>query len=309
VEASVRGVREPFRIVALDGGGMRGVFTASYLAALERSLGQRVIDIVDLVVGTSTGGIIALGLASGRSAEEMLAFYLDHGERIFSRRRPFPGWLLRPRYSRGPLDETLRRHFGEMKMNELQKHVCITAHELVTGNTRVLKDDHHPELHWGGEQLVWKVAAATAAAPSYFAPMQLGSQDSHVDGGVWSNNPALVGITEARRYFGADLDDIRLLSVGTTSRVFRIESHQRASRMGWIAWAWKVTDLLQGTVSIASDRQARLLLAEGHYLRADNATAERIALDDVKRCRPLQELGEQEARDTLVRVKQVLDLP
>jgi patatin-like phospholipase/acyl hydrolase len=196
LEAGVRGLGNPFRILALDGGGMRGVFTASYLAGLERALGRRVVDVVDLVVGTSTGGIIALGLASGRSAEEMLAFYLEHGPKIFGRSRPFPIWLFRPRYSRGPLDEALREQFGEMKMNELGKHVCITAHELITGNTRVLKDDHHPDLHWGGELLVWKVAAATAAAPSYFAPMQLGSQDSHVDGGVWSNNPALVGITE-----------------------------------------------------------------------------------------------------------------
>ncbi len=309
MEAGVReSVASPFRILALDGGGMRGVFTAAYLGEFERGLSTSVLDTFDLIVGTSTGGIIGLGLAAGYTPKEMLGFYLEHGAEIFSRRRRFPIWLFRPRYNRQPLDDVLRTHFGERRMNELQKHVCITAHELVTGSTRVFKDDHHPDLHWGGEQLVWKVAAATAAAPSYFAPMQLGSQDSHVDGGVWANNPALVGLTEARRYFHRNLDQVRLLSVGTTSRVFRVENHGRASRMGFLRWALKVTDLLQGTVSMSSDRQARLLLPDGHYLRADSPTAERIPLDDIARCQPLQELGEQVARETLAHAKATLAL-
>lgn len=285
---------------------MRGIFTAAYLAELERALGRPLMDIVDLVVGTSTGGIIGLGLASGRSAEEMLAFYLEKGPEVFHHPRPMPLRLVRPKYDRRPLDAALRESFGGLTMNHLQKHVCITAHELIEGTTRVWKDDHAPGLRAGGDQLVWKVAAATAAAPTFFAPMQLGSQDSHVDGGVWANNPAIVGITEGIRYFGCKLNDLRLLSVGTTSRVFRVRSHQEAVKMGWLGWAWKTTDLLQGTVSMASHRQAALLLPDGQYLRIDNELAEKIPLDDVQACRPLQERGEQKARETTHRVRQVL---
>jgi len=285
---------------------MRGIFTAAYLAELERALGTPLIEIVDLVVGTSTGGIIGLGLASGRSPEEMLDLYAERGPEIFRRPRRLAIWLFRPRYDRQFLDAVLRETFGQLKMNDLQKHVCITAHELIEGTTRVWKDDHAPGLRGGGEQLVWKVAAATAAAPTFFPPMQLGSQDSHVDGGVWANNPALVGITEAVRYFGCALDDIRLLSVGTTSRVLRVRSHQDALKMGLVSWARKTTDLLQGTVSMASDRQAALLLPDGHYLRVDSDQAERIRLDDISASRPLQERGEQKARLTTRQVKQVL---
>lgn len=96
------------------------------------------------------------------------------------------------------------------------------ARRLVRGTTRVWKDDHSPELRRGGDQLVWKVDAATSAAPTYFAPVQLGDADSHVDGGVWGNNPAIVGITEAVRYAGRDLRDIRMLS-----------SAQPPSRCAW----------------------------------------------------------------------------
>jgi patatin-like phospholipase/acyl hydrolase len=299
-------VNAPLRIVALDGGGMRGIFTASYLAALEQSIGTRMIDVADLLVGTSTGGIIALGLASGRSADEMLAFYKTRGREIFSRPRRLPRRLIQPKYDRGTLDAALREEFGDAVMNDLQKHVCITSHELVAGTTRVFKDDHAPGLYWGGDQLVWKVAAATAAAPTYFAPMQVGAEDSHVDGGVWANNPSLVGITEAVRYFNRRLNDIRLLSIGTTSRVLRVRSHRDAARLGLIGWARQVTDLLQGTVSMSAHRQAELLLPDGHYLRIDDELAEAIRLDDVAASIPLEERGAAKARTTLPRVKELL---
>lgn len=288
---------------------MRGIFTASYLAAIEEGLGRRMIDIVDLIVGTSTGGIIGLGLAHGLSAREMRAFYTQHGPEVFTNPRPLYQRLRnRPKYDRKPLDAALQQTFGGAVMNDLRKHVCITSHELVAGTTRVFKDDHAPGLHWGGEQLVWKVAAATAAAPTFFEPMQMGDQDSHVDGGVWANNPAMVGITEAVRYYDRDLTEIRLLSVGTTSAVFRVRSHAEAANLGLIGWARKMSGLLQGTVSMAADRQAQLLLPDGHYLRVDDELAERIPLDDVAACRPLQERGAQKARTTLQEIKELFEL-
>lgn len=309
MEAGIRrAVKRPLRVLALDGGGMRGIFTASYLTALERGLQTRMIDVVDLVVGTSTGGIIGLGLASGYAADEMLRFYTEHGRQVFNSPRRLTR-LVRPKYDRRPLDAALQEKFGSLIMNDLQKHVCITSHELVAGTARVFKDDHAPRLHWGGDQFVWKVAAATAAAPTFFAPMQISAQDSHVDGGVWANNPALVGITEAVRYYGRDLNEIRLLSVGTTSRVFRVRSHKEAVGLGLWGWAWKVLDLLQSTVSMAADRQAQLLLPDGSYLRVDDELAEQIRLDDVDGSRPLQERGEQKARQTLSQVRALFELP
>jgi patatin-like phospholipase/acyl hydrolase len=285
-----------YQILTLDGGGMRGIFTAAVISSLEQDLGCRLADHVDLIVGTSTGGIIALGLASGRTGSEMLEFYLSQGPRIFSRpRRLRSPW--RPKYSRQRLDQALQDEFGDRVLNDMQRPVCITAHEIVSGTTRVWKDDHSHELTGGGRQLAWKIAAATAAAPTYFAPVQLGSGDSHIDGGVWANNPALVGITEAVRYGGRDLSSIRLLSIGTTSKAFRVRDHQRAERMGWIAWVQEARELLLGGgVSMASDREARLLLGPNAYLRLDSERAADAALDDTAACRGLQEIAEDVAR-------------
>lgn len=286
----------PYRILALDGGGMRGIFTASALAALEGHLDQSLVDHFDLVVGTSTGGIIGLGLAAGKSATEMRDFYEAHGPEIFKRPRRLSR-LWRPKYDRSALDKALRSEFGVATLNDLSTSVCITAHELVAGTTRVWKDDHHGDLAEGGSQLVWKVAAATSAAPTYFEPVQVGAADSHVDGGVWANNPAMVGIVEAFRYADCERQDIRLLSVGTTSRPFRVRSHSQAVSMGAMAWARHAKELLLGGgTTTAADHQARLLLPDGAYLRLDHDRPTHVALDDVAACRSLRELGEQVAR-------------
>jgi patatin-like phospholipase/acyl hydrolase len=286
-----------YRILSLDGGGMRGIFTAAVIARLEQDLGVRLANHVDLIVGTSTGGIIGLGLAAGRTGEQMRDFYSDEGAQIFARPRSLPRRLRQPKYDRRVLDEVLQREFGNQRLNDLSTPVCITAHELVAGTTRVWKDDHHHELSGGGDLLVWKVAAATAAAPTYFAPVQLGEADSHVDGGIWANNPALVGITEAVRYAGRRLDDIRLLSIGTTTRTFQVRDHDHARRMGLLAWLKEARELLLGGgVSMASDNQAELLLPPGAYLRLNSERATHVALDDYENCAGLREVGEQVAR-------------
>jgi patatin-like phospholipase/acyl hydrolase len=287
-----------YRILSLDGGGMRGVFTAAVIAQLEQDLGVRLADHVDLIVGTSTGGIIGLGLASGKTGAQMHDFYAAEGPLIFGSPRRLPRRIRGPKYDRTVLDHVLQREFGELVLNDLTRAVCITAHELVAGTTRVWKDDHHQRLTGGGEQLVWKVAAATSAAPTYFAPVQLGATDSHVDGGIWANNPALVGITEAVRYAARQLDDIRLVSVGTTTKSFRVANHSEAERMGLLAWTMQARALLLGdSVSMASHRQAELLLGPDHYLRLDSERATSIDLDDYSQVAALTELGEQVGRE------------
>jgi patatin-like phospholipase/acyl hydrolase len=298
-----------FRILSLDGGGMRGIFTAAVIAKLEADLEIRLAEHVELIVGTSTGGIIGLGLAAGKSGQQMLDFYAREGPRIFAKARGRARAAFGPKYDRRVLDEVLQREFAGLCLNDLQTPVCITAHELVAGTTRVWKDDHHEELSDGGGLPVWKVAAATSAAPTYFAPVQVTEEDSHVDGGIWANNPAMVGITEAVRYFGRTLDDIRLLSVGTTTHMFRVESHAQAKRMGLLAWVRQARELLlTDSASMGSDKQAELLLPSGSYLRLNDERTTKVELDDVERCRGLRAVGEQTGRLNRKRVRELLEL-
>jgi patatin-like phospholipase/acyl hydrolase len=301
-------VTDAYRILALDGGGLRGIFTTAVLVEAEDAFGPAFLESFDLLVGTSTGGIIALGLASGRTCREMLEFYRRAGPEIFRRPRRIRRFI-RPKYDRRTLDRILQDHFGEtLRMNDLRKPVCITAYEMVSGTTRVWKDDHSPGLRWGGDQLVWKVAASTSAAPTYFGPVQLGDVDSHVDGGVWGTNPAMVGIAEAIRYAGRDLAQVRLLSIGTTSTPLRVGSHEEAERMGLRQWMSKGLNLIQDSSAMATTNLARFLLGEGRYLRIDSESARRVAMDDAEQCRPLQEWGHDVGRKSIVAVGRLLGL-
>jgi uncharacterized protein len=155
---------------------------------------------------------------------------------------------------------------------------------------------------------VWKVAAATSAAPTYFAPVHLGDADSHIDGGVWGNNPAMVGVTEAVRYAHRQLAEIRLLSIGTTSQPLRMASHRDAARMGLRQWMFKALNLLQESSSMATDNQVRLLLGESAYLRLDSERARRVKLDDPVQSGPLQEWGHDVGRRSVANIGKLLDL-
>ena len=121
----------PFRILALDGGGIKGIFPAAVLAGLEREYleGRSAGDYFDLIAGTSTGGILALGLGAGMTADEILRMYLEQGHRVFpSKERGFAGRarrLVSAQYDRGPLDELLNQRLGDKTLRESRHRLLV----------------------------------------------------------------------------------------------------------------------------------------------------------------------------------------
>jgi patatin-like phospholipase/acyl hydrolase len=283
-----------FRILALDGGGIRGIFTASYLATVEDLLPGRICDYFDLIVGTSTGGIIGLAIAFGIPARRVLDLYLERGPRIFGRGRTL-GMLLRPKYHNALLARSLRDIFGERAINDALTPVCIPSYELTNSYPRIWKDEHAENLVSWGDQPAWKIALATSAAPLYLPGIQIMSGDSHVDGGLFANNPTLVGLTEAVQSFRQPLDQIRILSVGAGERAERIP-YERARRMG--LWHWRTAiyeHMLIAQARIAHET-AKRLLPPGQYERINIPLEHPYSLDDYRAATLLLEPGAQEAR-------------
>jgi patatin-like phospholipase/acyl hydrolase len=296
----------PFRLLALDGGGIRGLFAASCLAHLEQHTGKRLADYFDLIVGTSTGAIIALGLSAGMTAHEVLCFYQEQGPRIFNGGRGWVGQLFRPKYDNHRLTEALKNIFGDQAMNDLKVPVCVASYELVQGVPRVFKDDHHPELHWGGGLTVWKVAAASSAAPLVFPAFQVQTQDSHIDGGIWANNPVMIGVTEAVRYFDRQISDVLALSIGTGTQAFRLE-RRRSAALGWIGWGRdkRIVNAVFDAQSQSAHWAAKLLLPQEQYIRIDADLSTSIPLDDYHTALPLIERGAQAGRMHKTKVEQL----
>ena len=285
---------DAFRVLTLDGGGIRGLFTSSFLSTLEDLGGGRIGEHFDLIVGTSMGGIIALGLAYGTPAREILDLFIAQGGPIFARPRRL-GMLLRPKYDNRRLVSTLRDFFGSKVLNDTLTPVCVTSYELENSYPRIWKDEHAADLVPAGDEPAWKVALATSAAPVFFPGAQVLEGDSHVDGGLFANNPTLIGLTEAAQYFRQPLDQIRILSVGAGERAERIP-YAKARRMG--VWQWRTAAIEHMLIAQAriSHEIARRLLGDDQYMRVNIPLERHYDLDDYDKAKNLIEPGAQAAR-------------
>jgi patatin-like phospholipase/acyl hydrolase len=280
-----------FRILSLDGGGIKGAFTASVAATLEEDTGKSLADYFDLITGTSTGGIIALGLGLGLPAREVVAFYQKHGSTIFpctslvSRWTALFRWLAGPKHSHEVLKAVLKNVLGDRKLGESKCRLVIPTYDANAGRIFLLKTAHHKRFKHDYQARMVDVALATAAAPTYFSasPFPAHQGASYVDGGVWANCPALVGITEAVGFLNVPLDQIDLLSIGTTAEPFSIAQHKSSGVLKWNAGLINLMFEAQVQAHIA---QAKVLISgrlhrinhtgPAGQFSLDNATPEKI---------------------------------
>lgn len=276
-----------FCILSLDGGGVRGVYTAVLLQRLSEAV-PGWLDRVDLFAGTSTGGILALGLARGLSPAQLVALYRDNARVIFD-----DSWwddlrdlgrLAGAEFDNVALKKVLERELGPGTLGDLPRRVLIPAFDLDPG------PEAHPRcwrpkfLHNypgpGSDEGVPIVDAAlrTSAAPTYFPSYQ-----GFVDGGVAANNPAMCALAQA---LDADtgnqrVGDVRLLSLGTGVRAQFIEGDRHD--WGFGQWARPLVELMiEGSMGVA-DYQCRRLLGDAQYLRVAPLLPQAIGLADADR--------------------------
>ena len=291
-----------FRLLSLDGGGIKGAFSASVLAALEEDTGQAIAEHFDLITGTSTGGIIALGLGLGMSARDILKFYAESGATIFpntslvQRTRGVVRQFFKPKHSHTALRAALHGVFGERKFGESKSRLVIPTYDAIAGRIFLLKTAHHERFKYDINTPAVDVALATSAAPTYFAaaPFPTHKDARYVDGGIWANSPVLVGVTEAVRFLGIPLECIDVLSIGTTTTPFNIARHARSGLVQWNAGL--VALMFEGQMEAALT-QARLLL-NGRVHRINVVSREgEFALDDARpaKIQQLINLGRGEA--------------
>ncbi len=282
---------QPFRILSLDGGGIKGIFPAAVLASLEKGYleGKSVGDYFDLIAGTSTGGILALGLGAGLTAGEILRMYLEEGHRIFpAKERGLAGRarrLVSAQYDRGPLDELLNQRLGEKTLRESKYRLLIPSTEGRNGEVWVFKTPHHPDYKLDGDERMSSVAAATSAAPTYFTPFEQGGY-TYLDGGIWANNPTMAALVEALSCFTTRRKGIRILSIGCGENPFQITEGQ-AKKSGMVYWRG-VIEVAMHLQSVTAVNQAGLLIGRDRVTRLDRPDeCELIALDDWTKAKDL----------------------
>lgn len=241
-------------------------FEAKYLC------GRSVGGYFDLVTGTSTGGIIALGLGTGLTATELAQMYISRGCEVF----PPPGRIARlwrrvsryikHRYDRQALQTMLTEKFGDRRVQDSLVRLCVPALEGQHGEVNIYKTPHHPDYYLDGAKQMLTVALATSAAPTYFQPLVDGGHIL-VDGGVWANNPIMVGLVDALTCFELARTDVQILSLGCGDGPYEFSKSQTAGG-GLLAWR----DLIFTAMRLQSQNalgQARLLVGPENIFRID----------------------------------------
>lgn len=258
-----------YRILSLDGGGLRGFITARLLQRLNAEYSIRNwLDLTTLIVGTSTGGILGLGLSAGKTPQEIGQLYKNKGRLIFDDSiwdniRDI-GKIVGADYSNKNLKFILKEIFGDMKLKDLKTKVAIPTFDLdnqAPSAERTWKPKifhNYRGTDSDGMMLVSDVALYTSSAPTYFP-----SADGYIDGGVYANNPSIVALSQAvssKNYpeERAQLDEIVMLSMGTGVSLKYIKGD--TLDWGYTQWVRPLIQILMDGVAGVSDYQAKQLL-------------------------------------------------
>jgi hypothetical protein len=303
---------QPVQILAMDGGGLMGLYSASVIKSIEDNLGHSLTKHFDIICGTSTGGLIALGLGLGKSAEDIQNFYITEGPKIFPNRgleryyRFFRNLLI-AKYSNAHLEKTLRKLLVLDDQEETplllhsKKRLILPTYLAANSQPRLLKTPHDPRLRKDWKMPMWAAAMATSAAPTYLPSFHF-EGTRYLDGGLWANNPSLVGVVEALE-LGASLQNIRVLNISTTSSHSNclhfkplpfVPLKYEYGKLGKLPWAAKVLSVVMNANSHATSHMfLRQLLAPGNLAVIDRQVAPEHALDSID-FEEFQTIGEED---------------
>lgn len=283
---------KPFKILSLDGGGIKGLYSAHLLRLCERRLtnGQPLLAYFDMIAGTSTGGIIALGLGLGRTTEEIVSFYETDGRQIFpaypatylGRKRRLLRSFFKPLLNHEALESALKRRFGDETLGASRTRIVIPAFMMPKTEIAVFKTDHHTDFRHDHATPAWRVARATSAAPTYLKGHEHAESNRvFVDGGIWANNPIMVAVIDALSSYNLKPEQIQILSIGTGNPPFELSTSKVFA--GMLAWR----EVIKAAMFLTSDNataQAKLLLGPDNVLRIEPIGPDAdVELDDYDR--------------------------
>jgi uncharacterized protein len=258
------------RVLAIDGGGIRGLIPALVLAEIERRTGKRVAELTDVIAGTSTGGILACALAKPDPlpAEQVAGIYEQEGPHIFDRSLlktiTSVGGNIDERYDDDGLMNALRKYLGDTKLGDATVPILITGYDIEARQAIVLRPESDPAV------TMVDAARATSAAPTYFEPFPVAGRPL-VDGGVFAINPAMLAYADV----GGKLDVLGSLGTGEHTRPLPFDEVK-----GWgrLQWAEPILDVVfDGSADAVDEQLSRL--AGDTYIRLQTRLDE--ASDDL----------------------------
>src|SRR5689334_3454444 len=305
------------KVLCIDGGGIRGLIPARVLQEIERRTGRRTADMVDLIAGTSTGGLLACGLtrpgAGGRpmyTAAELAEVYVKDGPKIFSRSLgktiSSGGGLTDEKYDDAGLNATLEAQLGNARLSQALRDVLITAYDL-EGRNALFFRSARARTDAAYDFTMVDAARSTSAAPSYFQPAHVTDlAGAHtyalVDGGVFAINPSLCAYADIAAA-GRTGEITLMLSLGTGSATEPIP-YAKARGWGALEWARPILDVVFDGVADTTEFEAATLLGDRFIRLQRHLSVASGALDDAS----AKNLGALEREADLLITEQSADI-
>lgn len=289
------------KILSIDGGGIKGIYAASFLAQMEKKCGINIYEYFDLIAGASTGGIIAGALALGISAQRILDLYVQKGGEIFPKHRL--RHLFKTKYSSGPLESEFGIVFQELCLKDCKTRLVIPAYNLASRKVRVFKTPHADDLFFDKDIRMTDCLLATTAAPTYFRPHKM-EGGVFIDGGVGANNPSLIAMVEGITRCDWPISDIFLLSIGDVSEQGMTTGDEKMGMLN----VQKILDCFMTAETQYAENICNLMLPPGHYIRVSQRVPPRqVSLDQVsmRNMKKLENWGFESAKEYMREIQKI----
>ena len=311
--SSIGNNRQIRRILSIDGGGIKGTMPAAFLAGLEEDLGEPIGRYFDLIAGTSTGGIIALGLGMGRTAKELLELYEHRGPVIFGQNdiddkpqgKMGRFWrnltangrrVVGPKHDSATLARELEAVLNDNLIGQSQTRLVIPAWDADLRSPYIFKTAHHARLQTDYRKTALDAALATAAAPTYFKRHRTVDDIGLTDGGTWANNPTAIAVVEAITLLGWHPSDLRILSLGCLDEVYMLPESPGIAGLGFKALNLYTDGQSHGALGMAKLLTGHSYDGDRIYRYSPFVPSGFFTLDDTMKIGRLKGIGMSEAR-------------
>jgi patatin-like phospholipase/acyl hydrolase len=276
------------RILCLDGGGIRGVFSAYILMKMEQEMKRPVRELFDMVAGTSTGSILASAVVLGMDMTEIVHLFQSCGKRVFDRKSKLG--ILNSFYDNESLKVILKKEFGDVTLGDIKYPLIIPSVDISAGSIHVFRSKYAPEFNINEHVRVYDAVLSSCSAPLYFPPYPIQNTYLAADGGLWANNPSLVCLTDALHHFEKGIDETKILSIGTGKQRITFNQKSRDTLWGLSKWIriklspFKITpkliDLALNLSSESISYHCQILCKE-NYLRINADLGKEVPFDEL----------------------------
>lgn len=296
------------KLLCLDGGGIKGLFAATILSEIEALTGSPIYRYFDMISGTSTGAIIAAGIALGIPASQICELYVKHAPQIFPQSKKLFRHLRQicsSKYNNTELSTQLKEIFQDFTVGDCKTRLLIPSYNLTTGKVQVFKTSHADDLKCDYKLKLVDVLLATTAAPTYFPPHRT-PLGTYIDGGIGANNPSLLALAEAvSSRCRWPREDIYLLSLGCTESISSATTGRE--KMGGLD-VLKIISAFMNAESQYSHNIVQILLSPEQYLRVnpvDLGNQGSIDKSSPEAIHYLQVMGKQQFQSNLEKMQSV----